>query len=173
MSIKFKHSRNGAPGPFFPETGLKCQAGTTQAIANGQLLELSSGNFIPLTTDKSMTATVAVAHDPVKAGDLAGYYKHVVPRPGDVFEADLLSTDSQAPVAGTALYVSSDGVLTTTAGTNIIGYVVGHDGYPQLQGHKSDDASHDRGTTIGACPNGKVLFTFKEAVSYLKATQVA
>lgn len=148
---------------------LKFQAGTTQAVDEGEFLELSSGNFIPLATDKAMAATVAISQEEIKSGDLAGYYMGLVPRPGDVFEVDLLSTDAQNPDRGAVVYVDGDDSVTTTAGTNTLGAVVDHDGFPKRSGHTSDDASIGEGTTIANAPSNKVLISIKEGASYFNA----
>jgi len=164
----YRYSMFGAAGPYILPG--KFQAGTTQAISRGELLELSSGNWIPLDADQSMAGIIAVSLVEIKAGDLAGYYPIIVPRPGDVFEFTLLSTDSQNPDRGTALYWSSSQIVTTTAGSNILGHVVDHDGFPDVSGHASDDASVAEGTTIANSP-GTVLITIKEGASYYNALQ--
>lgn len=147
------------------------QAGASAEVDEGEFLEISGGNFIPLATDKAMAATVAISLSEVASGDLAGYRLVHVPHPGDVFEGTLLSTDAQNPARGTALYISNSETLTTTAGTNIIGHVYGHDGFPRVQGRQSQDASLDAGTTVGNCAGGKILFTIKESASYYNALQ--
>ncbi len=165
-NVKWLRNIDGGP----PLTMLlKFQAGTTQAVDEGEFLELSSGNFIPLATDKAMAGTVAISLEEIKSGDLAGYYMGLVPRPGDLFEADLLSTDAQNPDRGAAVYVDGDDSVTTTAGSNVIGTVVDHDGFPMRSGHASDDASIAAGTTIGNVPNGKVVISIKEGASYYNA----
>lgn len=157
---------NGANAPLIMLG--KFQAGSTQAVKRGEILELSGGNFIPLASDKSMSAIIAIANEELKVGDLAGYYEIIVPRPGDVFEFELAAASALA--LGTALYYSTSQVLTVTAGTNIIGYACGQENYPQ-QGHTADDASGDMGTTVRSTSYARM--TFKEAVSYFKALQVA
>ena len=144
----------------------KFQAGATQAVKRGELLELSGGNFIPLATDKAMSAVVAVADEEIKNGDKAGYYNILVPRPGDVFEFALSAAAN--PSVGANVAVSDSQTVTTTV-TNQLGDVVGQEHYPDRQGHASDDASGDAGTTIRNTSN--VLVTIKESTSYYAALQ--
>lgn len=146
----------------------KFQAGATQAVKRGELLELSSGNFIPLDADQAMSAIIAIAHVEVKSGDLAGYHPIIVPRPGDVFEFELAAAGSSA--IGTAVYWSSSEKVTITAGTNILGHIYGWDHYPYPQGHQADDASFDRGTTIRS--HTRAHITIKASVSYYAALQL-
>jgi len=168
-NVKWVMNLYGAPSPL---TILEqFQAGSSQTIDEGEFLEVSSGNFIPLATDKAMSNTVAISLEEIKTGDGAGFYPLIVPRPGDVFEADLLSTDSQNPDKGTALYVDGDDSVTTTAGSNILGHVFNHDGFPKRSGHTSDDASIGEGTTISDVASGKIQFTIKEGASYWGALQ--
>lgn len=149
------------------------QAGATQAIKKGEILEkTNTGNtkFVPIDSDYDMTGTddaVAVADEEIKDGDRAGYYHVIVPRPGDVFEFELATAGAVA--IGTALYYSSSQKVTTTAGTNIIGYACGQDHYPDPQGHLADDASPDSGTTIRS--TSYVQMTFRQAVSFMKTLE--
>lgn len=160
----------------------KFAAGSSQAIKMGQLLELtgnSNTEWVPLDSDFDMSAAagsggkIAIAACEIKAGDLAGHYPIWIPRPDDVWEFTLLSTDSQNPAAGTAVYYSAttaaEGV-TTTAGTNIIGNVCGFTHYPK-QGFASDQASIDAGTTLRNVSGGKVRITIQESNSYYSALQ--
>lgn len=140
----------------------KFQAGATQAIKAGELLELSGGNFIPLDADQAMTSIIAVAAEEIKSGDRAGYYMIFCPRPGDVFEYALAAAAN--PAIGDSLYWSSSEVVTVTAGTNILGYVATQDHYPHKQGHTADDASGDAGTTIRN--TARVGIVFKKSVAY-------
>lgn len=145
----------------------KFQAGASQPIVKGDLLELSGGNFIPLATDKAMAATVAVADCNITSGDLAGYYPIIVPSLWDVFELDLDAADDLD--RGTALYVSASQVVTDTAGTNVLGHVVDHGGFPKQQGYAHLGDATDRSTTIRN--SRSVLFTIKESASYMNALQ--
>ena len=138
------------------------QAGATQAIKRGEILELSSSNWIPLDADQSMAGVIAVANEEIKSGDRAGYYEIIIPRPGDVFEFEQAAAGATA--VGTALYWSTSQKLTVTAGTNIVGRAVGQEHYPQKQGHLADDASGDAGTTVRS--TSYVRMTFTKAVSY-------
>ena len=160
----------------------KFAAGASQAIKMGEILELTgTGNtlWVPLDSDFDMSAAlgsggkVAIAACEIKSGDTAGFYPVYPIRPGDVWEFDLLATDAQNPSVGTPVYYSSSEKVTTTEGTNIIGKVSGFEHYPQLQGHASDDASFDRGTTIKNVAGGKVRITFEESNTYYSALQSA
>ena len=162
--IRWIRNLLGAPSPFVM-LGL-FQAGSTQAIKRGEVLELSGGNWIPLDANQVMAAIIAVANEEVKAGDRAGYYEIIVPRPGDVFEYDL--DTAAATAVGTALYWSSSEVLTATAGAgNVLAYAVGQEHYPLPQGHLADDASGDSGVTVRS--QGTVHVAFVNAASYWAA----
>jgi len=156
----------GAPGPLtWPIT---FAAGASQAVKQGELLDISSGNGVPLASDKDMSAGIlAIAHEEIKSGDAAGYYLAILPRPGDVFE--FAFTDADNPAQATAVYWTSSEEVTSTAGTNIIGHVVDHDGFPQLSGHASDDASIAAGTTRGNV--SRVLITIEQSNSYFSQLQ--
>lgn len=156
----------GAPGALIRKG--KFQAGSTQAIKAGELLELSGGNFVPLTSDKSMAGTVAIANEEIKAGDLAGYYEIVVPRPGDVFEFELEA--AAASGIGAAVYVVDESQkVTTTTGSNVLGHVYDHGGVPGKQGHLTAGDLTDAGTTIASTSH--VHITIKEGASYWNALQ--
>lgn len=161
--IRWVKNFNGAPGPLIKWES--CQAGATQAIETHEVCELSSGNMIPLASDKAMAGTVAIyAGKDIESGDRAGFYPFIVPRVGDVFEASLDSATN--PDYGTDLYYEATGnTLTTTTGTNVIGKVWDHDGFPHEQGHLTDGDLRDNGTTIGNVL--KVHMTFLEGVSLL------
>ena len=138
------------------------QAGSTQAINRGDLLELSGGNFIPLTSDKAMVGTVAIAAADIKAGDAAGDYPIMVPRKLDVWEFPLDAAD--APARGSTIAVESATTVQTTV-TNTLGTVWDHDGFPRPQKHLSSGGLIDSGTTTGN--TNQVHFLILEAVSYL------
>jgi hypothetical protein len=165
---KFPWKRNlfGATEPLFWYG--KFQAGATQAVKSGEILELSGGNWIPLASDKSMAAIIAVAYDEIKVGDLAGYYTLIVPRPGDVFEFALAAAGATAQAA--SLYWSDSQTLTVTAGTNIIGAAYGQKNVPP-QGHAASDASGDRGTTL--LVESSVEMMFDISASYFAALNLA
>lgn len=146
----------------------KFKAGSNQEVKEGELLELSSGEFVPLSTDKAMAAIVAVAVETIKAGDRAGYYPILVPQPGDFFELPLDSAGNPDP--GDSVYVEGSQELSLT-GSNELGKVLTHDGMPQRQGHLTDDASVDAGTTVGSVSS--VRFTINAAASYFRALQGA
>lgn len=155
----------GADGPLIKL--VKFQAGADQAIAAGEILELSSGNFIPLDADQSMAGIIAVACNDVIDGDKAGYFPVIVPRPDDVFEFELAAAAAAALAA--SLYYSTSKKLTTSAGSNVIGKVWEHSGIPKAQGRLSKGDLMDQGTTIGS--TSFVRMIFNEAVSYFAAFQ--
>jgi len=142
------------------------QAGGTQAIKKGELLELSGGNWIPLDADQSMAAVIAVANEEVKDGDRAGYYEIIVPRPGDVFEYELAT--AAAVALGASLYWSSSQKVTTS-GNNVLGNAVGQAHYPSKQEHLSSGGIVDMGTTVKS--TSYVEMTIKAAASYYAALQ--
>lgn len=140
------------------------QAGDTQAVKRGEILEFTgdtNSKWVPLDADEDITVGVAVAAEEIKAGDRAGYYPIIVPRPGDVFEFALSAAGANS--MGASLYYSDSQTLAAS-GTNVMGFVAGHDHYPQYQGHLADDASGDRGTTIRSVSH--VLMTFKISRSW-------
>lgn len=139
-------------------------AGTSNAIKRGEMLKLSGSDFVPMTDDYNASADLAIANEEIKSGDRAGYYEIIVPRPGDVFEFDI-ETDA-ATAVGTSLRANTSEQLSTS-GSNIIAYACGQDNYPQKQGHLTDDAQGDAGTTIRS--KGTVLVTFEAASSYFAA----
>jgi len=147
------------------------QAGATQAIKRGEMLELTAGGstkWVPMDSDFAGSSNVAIANEEVKDGDRAGYYEIIVPRPGDLFK---FAIDTAAATAiGTALYWSDSETLSAS-GSNILAYQAGQEHYPLKQGHLVDDASPDSGASVKS--QAFVIVTFKEAVSYLKAFQVA
>lgn len=163
--VRYVGSMFGAPGPF--KFRGKFKAGATQAISRGEILELNSGDWIPLDADQSMSAIIAVSDCEIKSGDLAGYHELIVPRPGDIFEIDLAAADGSA--AGTSLYWSSSQQLTVTAGSNVIGVTCDDSILPE-QGFQSSTVSPDAGTTIRTTK--KIRFTFKASTSYYAALQV-
>lgn len=148
----------------------KFQAGATQAIKAGELLELTGDTntaWVPLDSDFAMAGNVAIAAEEIKSGDRAGYYPIIVPRPGDVFEYELAAADASA--IGAPVYFSSSEKITITAGTNVLGDIATHHHYPQMQGHLADDASGDAGTTIKAATH--VGITITAAASFWSAIQ--
>lgn len=138
------------------------QAGSTQAVKRGEILELSGGNWIPLDADQSMAGVIAVANEEIKAGDLAGYYEIIIPRPGDVFEYELAAAGATA--VGTNLFYSTSQKVTVSTGNNQLGEAVGQENYPDKQGHLSDGEVGDRGVTVRS--QSYVRMTFVKAASY-------
>ena len=141
---RWMYNEQGATKPMIRKVNF--QAGATQAIKDGQILELSGGNWIPLAGDRDLSAGVgAIAATKIEDGDRAGMYPVIVPRPGDVFRFALSA--AAAPALGTAVYPSGTvGEVVATSGSNILGHVV-DDGHIPEQGHLSVDASPDAGTT--------------------------
>lgn len=155
-------------GAKFPEKRLGLfQAGSTQAIKVGEILELSSSNWIPLDANQSMAGVIAIAAEEIKAGDLAGYYWIIVPRPGDVFEYALDTANDVTE--GTSLYWSDSQTLTETAGSgNVLCYSVGQRHFPAKQNHLGAAGELvDSGTTLKVTSYVEVVF--KLAVSYYVA----
>ena len=141
------------------------QAGATQAIKRGELLEFTGNTntaWVPMDSDFAMNGNVAIANEQIKSGDRAGYYEIIVPRPGDVFEYALAAAADLT--VGQCLYYSSSEAVTETAGTYPIGYSVGQEHYPDKQGHLADDATGDAGTTIGNTSYAR--FMFNEGASF-------
>jgi len=143
------------------------QAGDTQAVERGDIIELTAGGatqWVPIDSDFNMNGDIAVSDADIDGGDRAGYYPIIVPRPGDVFEYELASADN--PSIGTALYYNAAQKVTTTAGTNILARVYSFDHYPRMQGHLSRDASTDEGTTLRNTTF--LLMMFDPDASYFK-----
>lgn len=149
------------------------QAGSTQAITAGQLLERTAGGstqWVPIDSDHDATVTkLAIAAQDISSGDLAGYYEILGFRPGDVWEFDLVAASALAPE--TALYYSSSTVLTVTAGTNIIGYSYFGKNFPGMQKRMSQGQLGDNGTTFRSTTRVPVIF--RAAVSILSLMQRA
>lgn len=156
---------DGAPGPL--RVAGKFQAGSSQVVKLGEMLELSGGNFIPLDADQAMSAIITVADEEIKVGDLAGYYSMIVPRPGDRFSFPLATADN--PALGAALYWSDSETVTTSTGSNILAYVTGYDHYP-MQGHASEDITSDKGTTLRNTSN--IILSFIQSASYYAALYI-
>jgi len=146
----------GASGPLVMRGNFA--AGASQAIKKGEILELTGNTnteWVPLDSDFAGDGNVAVANEEIKAGDRAGYYEIIVPRPGDVFEFALASASDVA--VGDLLYYSTSQILATT-GTYPVCVSVGQANYPDKQGHLADDASGDAGTTLLSTSWAEVVF---------------
>lgn len=159
------HGNLLVPGALPWRVKAKFQAGATQAIKRGEILEFTGDTnsaFVPIDSDYNMATTgdLAIADEEIKAGDAAGYYWVILPRLGDVFEFELAAAGAHA--AGTALYYSSSEKLTVTAGTNIIAYTCDFRPVPK-QGHASL-AQPDQGTTLQS--GSRYYVTFRTSVSY-------
>ena len=136
----------GASEPYIIQG--RFAAGASQAIKDGQLIELVSSDWTPLAGDRDLSAGVcAIAATKIESGDRAGYYPIIVPMPGDIFRFQLDASEGIA--VGTALYPygTVGEQVTNTSGTNILGAVVDDAHYPE-QGHLSVDGSPDAGTTL-------------------------
>lgn len=146
-------------------------AGTSVPVKRGEILELTGNTnteWVPMDSDYNMAANVAIAAEEIKAGDPTGYYKIIVPRPGDVFEFELDAADDLA--LGTALYWSSSEKVTDTAGTNIIGNVAGWTHYASIYpNNHAESGAATKGVTIGT--QLKVHLTFQPSNSYYSAIQ--
>jgi hypothetical protein len=169
--------RLGHPSEVGPWRYLdKFQAGATQEIVAGQLLERTADTntrWVPIDSDHdaSAGAGLAIAGEDIKAGDLAGLYEILVPRPGDVFEFDLAAASALVPE--TALYYSASGstYLTVTAGTYIIAYSVLGPNAPSKQKHLSAGQLGDSGETYRS--TSRVRAVFRAACSIYKTIQKA
>jgi hypothetical protein len=142
-------------------------AGSSQAIKRGEILERTNSTntvFVPWDADEDITTGIAVANEEIKSGDLAGYYPVIAIMPGDVFEFTVAS--AAATALGAALTYSSSQVFTT-GGAQTMAYSVGHDHYPQMQGHASDDATGDRGTSIRSVSRVEVCFKKSRTWAYV------
>lgn len=162
--IRYVGNIFGAPGPHRVKLLFKSHA--DQAIKRGELLEPDSGSFVPLATDKAMSGTVAISDHESLPGDLAGYRSAIIPRDGDLFAFALDAEDD--PQHGDALYVTGSQEVTTTVGTNILGYVASDQHIPE-QGHVrlgDPDAGVTRETV------SQVFVEIKKSVS-LRATRAA
>ena len=140
------------------------QAGGTQAIEFGEILELTGDTntaFVPIDSDFLMYGHIAIANQDIIDGDRAGYYEIMVPRPDDVFEF-ALATAGQTAV-GQRLYYSSSEAVTTT-GTHILGNAVGQSHYPDRQGRLTKGATGNAGVTISSY--AYVQMTFAQGASY-------
>lgn len=143
-------------------------AGSVATPLEGDLLERTNSTntkWVPIDSDHDAAAGdgLAIANYPIGASDLGGYHEIVVPRPGDVFEADLASASAIAPE--TALYYSSATALATS-GSNIIAYSVEGPNHPGQQDRVSKGEIGDQGTTFRS--TSKVWFAFRAACSIYK-----
>lgn len=151
---------DGASGPY--RLPLKFKAGATQAIKVGEFLELSAGDFVPLGSDKAMSATIAVSDEAVEVGDLAGYRYGIVPRVGDLFAVELSAPG--APAIGASVYWASSQTVALT-GSNALGKVHSYEGVP-IQG-KNSLGQPDQGATLRNVRT--VIIRITPAASYYAA----
>jgi hypothetical protein len=161
---RFIENVYGAPGPLVM-LGI-FQAGGTQAAKRGEMFYLNT-NFIPVTADINLAATGVIVNEEIKAGDRAGYYEIIVPRPGDIFEFAL--DVAAATAIGAALNCGATYPTESFAvgGSHPTAYAVGQSHYPLKQGHLSDDAGPDMGTTVRTA--SRVRCMFELASSYFAA----
>lgn len=169
MTSKITYVGNiyGAPGPW--EIKGLFQAGTAQTVGKGDFLERNGSSppeFIPVSTDKSLSAELAIAACKIESGDLAGWHKVIVPREGDIFEMPL-DAASSAVRPGDDVFISGAQEVTLS-GSNAIGKVIDDSHLPE-QGFQSQDASYDRGTS--ARSRNAIRFTITKSISYLSALQ--
>jgi len=141
-------------------------AGATTTVERGEILELSGGVFLPLNADQAMAGIIAIADHTITSAHLGGYYPVIIPRPGDVFDYDLATAGN--PVRGASLYWVSSTTIAE-AGTNVLGEVYDHSGYPQQQGNADVGDGAGRGTTIVDAK--RISMTFLRAVSYYAVLQ--
>lgn len=160
----FAKSMFGPQAPF--RLLLPVAAGSGQAIKRGEICEISSSVWAPISSDASFTAELAVCDHEIVAESKAGYYPFIIPRPGDMFEFELAA--AAAAARGADLYYSTSQVLTTS-GNNSLGDVVDHSGIPRQQGKADVGDVADRTSTILSA--GFVLMTFKASTSYYAALQ--
>lgn len=141
-------------------------AGSTTTFGAGELCELESATMSPLDSDQSMAGILAISAQEWTTSRLAGFASFIIPRPGDVFDVNLNAASN--PTRGADLYWVSS-VLVKVTGSNIIGNVVDHAGYPAKQGDPNVGDVADRGTTIR--DSILVHATIRAAASYFIAIQ--
>lgn len=169
--VRWLRNINGAPAPV-RGAGIalgKFAAGSSQAIKRGEILELTGNTnteWVPIDSDFSMSANIAVAAEEILSGDPAGYYEIYTPRPGDVFQFELAT--AAAVAVGASLYYSSSEKVTTS-GSNAIGKACGQEHYPSKQHHLASGELGDQGTTIKS--TSYVEMTFTKAASYYAALE--
>ena len=135
------------------------------SFSMGDMLELTGNTnteWVAMDADDTaFAAQVGVAGEEVKSADKIGYYRIIVPRPGDIFEYPCVSSSLSI---GDALYWSTAQKVTGSAGSNIIARVVGFGHYPYPQYHLADGGVDDKGTTVPSITN--VELTFVHGFSY-------
>lgn len=153
--------RNDITGKGPVRKKVRFAAGASVPVKKGEICAIAANVAAPLAADQAMAGTIVISDCEIISGDLAGFRPVIVPVLGDVFEIELAAAG--ASVLGTALYYSTSQKLTITAGSNIIGYIVGDDNMPE-QGFQSRTPSYDAGTTIGTIT--RALVSIKQACSY-------
>ncbi len=145
---------------------LPVAAGSSTTFGAGELCELDTGLMVPLDADQSMAGILAISAQAWTASRSAGFASFLIPRPGDVFDVKLNAAGN--PTRGADLYWVSS-VLVKESGSNIIGNVVDHAGYPAKQGNPDVGDVADRGSTIR--DTILVHATIRAAASYYAAIQ--
>lgn len=145
---------------------LPVAVGSSTTFSRGVLCELESATMSPLDSDQSMAGILAISVEEWNTSRVAGFANFLIPRPGDVFDVNLETAGN--PTRGADLYWSSS-VLVKETGSNIIGNVVDHSGYPQKQGNPDVGDVADRGTTVR--DTILVHATIRAAASYYIALQ--
>ena len=141
-------------------------AGSSVTVNQGDILELtgdSKKEWVGMNSVYDVGASsdwLAIAAEEVKATDLAGYYRIIVPRPGDIFE---YKTDSQAYKIGDELQWKAVQELLKSS-SNPIAKVVGYSNYPYPQNHLADGGVVDKGVAIRSFTS--VLVVFKHSASF-------
>jgi predicted RecA/RadA family phage recombinase len=158
--LVWKRNTRGAKAPLVML--LPYLAGSSNAIEPGDPVVISAGSFIPLAADQAMAGTFAVSDHRITASHLAGHYPTIVPQDGDIFEAELAT--AAAIARGASVYLTDSTAKLASSGTNVLGNVFDHAGFPLQQGNADVGDVADRGTTVGTV--SKVLISIKKAVSY-------
>ena len=146
---------------------LPVAAGSTTTIDKGEMCELDTGVFTPISADDSFAGVLAICDEEITAERKVGRASFIVPRPGDLFRVKLAAETN--PSRGASLYYSTSKVVATS-GSNPFANVFNHAGFPQKQGRADVGDVADRGTAIGS-----VLWveaTIKAAASYYAALQL-
>lgn len=148
------------PGASPLRVPLKFNSGTATPVKQGEFLELDTGVFVPLPSDKSMSGTVAISETERRSGDLAGFQYGIVPDEDDLFVVSLSAASN--PSIGASVYWASSQTVALS-GSNVLGYVVDGSHYP-IQGSQSVAPSPDAGVTIPSI--SQVVIVIKKSVSY-------
>jgi hypothetical protein len=143
-------------------------AGASVPVKRGEFCAISGGIAAPLAADQAMAGTIVISDVELISGSRAGFYSTIVPMPGDVFEIELAAAGTAA--LGTAVYYSTSQKVTVTAGSNILGHLVGDDHIPE-QDRAPLNSGYDAGVTPATVT--RALMSVKGACSYNAALHVA